>query len=103
MKELCVFAPPRSLALSPAALHFSPQRCSSSHLDSDRLVTVLEASPKTGWEGLLASARIEDWNRMKRTFEAISCLCTENVTDTSRAPVFSGLSGPACAWPLLHA
>ena len=51
----------------------------------DRLVVVLEGSPKTGREGLLAPARIEDWNRMNRTFEAISGYYSENVTDTSGA------------------
>jgi putative ABC transport system permease protein len=53
--------------------------------DSGRLVTVMEGSPKTGREGLLAPARIEDWNRMNRTLESFSGLYAENVTDTSGA------------------
>lgn len=53
--------------------------------DSQRLVTVYEASPKTGKEGLIAPARLEDWNRLNHTFEAISGNYTENVTDTSGA------------------
>jgi putative ABC transport system permease protein len=53
--------------------------------DSGRLVTAMEGSPKTGLEGLLAPARMEDWNRMNRTFEAISGVYAENVTDTGGA------------------
>ncbi|HLH39259.1 MAG TPA: ABC transporter permease, partial [Bryobacteraceae bacterium] len=54
--------------------------------DADRLVTLLEASPsKNKKESLIAPARIEDWNRMSRTFAAISGSYAENVTDTSGA------------------
>lgn len=51
--------------------------------DPDRLVVVMEGSPKTGREGLVAPGRLEDWNRMNRTFAAVSGLYSENVTDTS--------------------
>jgi putative ABC transport system permease protein len=54
--------------------------------DPDRLVTVLEASPsKNKKESLIAPGRIEDWNRLNQTFEAIAGNYTENVTDTSGA------------------
>jgi putative ABC transport system permease protein len=53
------------------------------YANPDRLVVVMEGSPKTGREGLIAPARIEDWNRMNRTFEAISGLYSENLTDSS--------------------
>src|SRR5580700_4352255 len=50
----------------------------------DRLVTLLEASPsKNKSESLIAPGRLEDWNRMNQTFEAISGIYNENVTDTS--------------------
>ncbi len=50
----------------------------------DRLVTVLEASPsKNKKESLIAPGRLEDWNRLNQTFEAISGNYAENVTDTS--------------------
>jgi len=52
--------------------------------DSERLVTVLEASPsKSEPESLIAPARLADWNRMNHTFEGIAASYTENVTDTS--------------------
>ena len=52
--------------------------------DADRLVTLLEASPsKSKPESLIAPVRLEDWNRMNQTFETISGLYSENVTDTS--------------------
>jgi predicted permease len=52
--------------------------------NADRLVTLLEASPVKGSrDSLIAPARLEDWNRMSRTFEAISSHYSENVTDTS--------------------
>jgi len=51
--------------------------------DPDRLVVVMEGSPKTGREGLVAPGRLEDWNRLSRTFAAISGSYSENVTDTS--------------------
>lgn len=58
----------------------------------DRLVTVMEASQKTGQEGLIAPARLDDWNRMNRTFEAISGAYSESSTDTS-GPEPERLSG----------
>jgi len=52
--------------------------------NSDRLVTLLEASPlMSKKESLIAPTRLEDWNRMNRTFESIAGLYSENVTDTS--------------------
>jgi len=52
--------------------------------DSERLVTVLEASPsKSEPESLIAPARLADWNRMNHTFDGIAASYTENVTDTS--------------------
>jgi len=52
--------------------------------EADRLVMVLEASPaKNEKESLIAPARLEDWNRMNRAFDAISAAYAENVTDTS--------------------
>jgi putative ABC transport system permease protein len=53
------------------------------YTDPDRLVVVMEGSPKTGREGLLAPGRLEDWHRLSRTFAAISGSYSENVTDTS--------------------
>jgi putative ABC transport system permease protein len=53
------------------------------YADPDRLVLVMEGSPKTAREGLLAPGRLEDWNRMNRTFQAISGQYRENVTDSS--------------------
>ncbi|HKO15691.1 MAG TPA: ABC transporter permease, partial [Gemmatimonadaceae bacterium] len=50
----------------------------------DRLVMVLEAnSAKSQAAGLLAPARLEDWNRRSRAFSAIAGSYTENVTETS--------------------
>ena len=50
----------------------------------DRLVTVYEANPaKNQNTSLIAPARLEDWNRLSRSFEAISGSNAENVTDTS--------------------
>lgn len=50
------------------------------------LVTVFEARPaKNRKEDLIAPARLEDWNRLNRTFAALSGFYTENVTDTSAA------------------
>jgi putative ABC transport system permease protein len=50
----------------------------------DRLVLVLEAnSSKTAAAGLLAPARLEDWNSLSRTFEGIAGSYAENVTETS--------------------
>lgn len=53
---------------------------------SDRLVTVLEASPsKSKKDSLIAPARLADWSRMNQSFDAIAGLYSENVTDTSGA------------------
>jgi predicted permease len=50
----------------------------------DRLVSVNEASAaKNERVSLIAPARLEDWNRMTRAFEAIAGSYSENVTDTS--------------------
>lgn len=52
----------------------------------DRLVTVFEANPsKNEKTSLVAPVRIEEWNRLSRSFEAISGSYKENVTDTSGA------------------
>jgi putative ABC transport system permease protein len=52
--------------------------------DSGRLVTVMEANPaKSERVSLIAPGRLEDWNRMNRTFEGIAASYTENVTDLS--------------------
>jgi predicted permease len=53
------------------------------YADADRLVVLMEGSPKTGREGLIAPGRLEDWNRLNRTFAVISGSYAENVTDTS--------------------
>ncbi len=54
--------------------------------NSNQLVTVLEASPaKNQKESLIAPVRLEEWNRMNRTFEAIGGTYSESVTDTSGA------------------
>jgi putative ABC transport system permease protein len=51
---------------------------------ADRLVTVMESSSsKSEPVSLIAPARLDDWNRMNRTFEAIGATYSENVTDTS--------------------
>ena len=51
---------------------------------ADRLVSLLEASPsRSKKESLIAPSRLEDWNRMNRTFESIAGSYWENVTDTS--------------------
>jgi predicted permease len=53
---------------------------------ADRLVTVLEASPsKSKKDSLIAPGRLEDWNRLNQTFEAIAGNYAENVTDTNVA------------------
>ena len=50
----------------------------------DRLVQVMEAnSAKSEATGLLAPARLEDWNRLNHTFESIAASYAENVTETS--------------------
>ena len=52
--------------------------------DADRLVTVYESSPSAREKtSLVAPARLEDWQRLTRTFVALSASYTENVTDTS--------------------
>jgi putative ABC transport system permease protein len=54
--------------------------------DPDRLVTVYELSPSSR-EGtsMVAPARLEDWQRLNRTFVALAASYAENVTDTSVA------------------
>jgi len=50
----------------------------------DRLVQVMEANTaKSEAASLLAPVRIEDWNRLNHTFEAIAGSYAENVTETS--------------------
>jgi predicted permease len=52
--------------------------------DPDRLVRIIEAnSAKSQKESLAAPCRVEDWNRLSRTFTAIAASYAENVTDTS--------------------
>jgi putative ABC transport system permease protein len=52
--------------------------------NADRLVSILESSPsKNKKESLIAPGRLEDWNRLNQTFEAIAGNYAENVTDTS--------------------
>jgi predicted permease len=52
--------------------------------DADRLVTVYETSPAARENtSLVAPGRLEDWNRLNRTFATMSGSYTENVTDTS--------------------
>src|ERR1700750_2353993 len=47
----------------------------------DRLVLVLEAnSAKTDAAGLLAPARLEDWNRRSHAFDAVAGSYAESVT-----------------------
>jgi hypothetical protein len=52
--------------------------------DADRLVTLYESNP-SGRErtSLVAPGRLDDWQRLNRTFVAISGSYSENVTDTS--------------------
>lgn len=47
------------------------------------LVNVFESSPKSRKESLIAPVRLEDWNRLNRTFIALAGFQPENVTDTS--------------------
>lgn len=50
----------------------------------DRLVTVFESmSSKREKTSLIAPGRIEDWQRMSTTFDAIAGIYSENATDTS--------------------
>ncbi len=52
--------------------------------DADSLVTVYESSPSAREKtSLVAPARLEDWQRLTRSFVALSASYTENVTDTS--------------------
>ena len=52
--------------------------------DPHRLVQVMEANPaKAQAAGLLAPGRLEDWNRLNRTFVTIAGSYSENVTETS--------------------
>ena len=54
--------------------------------DADRLVNVQEASPAARERvSLLAPVRLEDWQRLSRTFVALSGSYSEAVTDTSAA------------------
>ena len=54
--------------------------------DGDQLVSVYEASPSRRERlSLVAPARLADWNRLNRTFDAISGSYSESVTDTSGA------------------
>ena len=54
--------------------------------DPGRLVSLIEASPaKHQKDSLVAPGRLEDWNRLNRTFTAIAGGYSENVTDTSGA------------------
>lgn len=50
---------------------------------AQELVNVFESSPKSRKESLIAPARLEDWNRLNRTFLALAGVYNENVTDTS--------------------
>jgi putative ABC transport system permease protein len=52
--------------------------------DADRLVTVYESSPAAQEKtSLVAPARLADWQRLNRSFVAVSGSYSENVTDTS--------------------
>jgi predicted permease len=54
--------------------------------DPSQLVSVFEASPAKNQKlSLIAPGRLEDWNRLNRTFSAIAGSYSENVTDTSGA------------------
>src|SRR5262245_7320187 len=51
---------------------------------ADRLVAVYESSPRQRVvRGLVAPARLEDWNRMTDTFAGIAGAYTENLPETS--------------------
>jgi hypothetical protein len=52
--------------------------------DPRRLVAVNEANPsKSQNSSLIAPVRLEEWNRLSQSFEAISGWYSESVTDTS--------------------
>ena len=54
--------------------------------DGGQMVSVYEASPGQRERfSLIAPVRLDDWNRLNRTFTAISGSYAENVTDTSGA------------------
>src|SRR5499426_4127113 len=54
--------------------------------DAGQLVSVYEATPgHRERTSLIAPVRLDDWNRLNRTFEVISGSYTENVTDISGA------------------
>lgn len=54
--------------------------------NADRLVTVMEANTsKNEKASLIAPVRLEEWNRMNRSFEGIAGIYSESVTDTSAA------------------
>jgi len=54
--------------------------------NAGQLVSVYEASPSRRERlSLVAPARLADWNRLNRTFEAISGSYSESVTDTSNS------------------
>jgi len=54
------------------------------YTEPSQLVVLMEASPaKAQKESLVAPGRLEDWNRLSRTFSAIAGYYSENVTDTS--------------------
>jgi predicted permease len=54
--------------------------------DADRVVAVMEASPAARERiSLMAPVRVEDWQRMSRTFATISGAYAEANTDTSQA------------------
>ncbi len=55
-----------------------------SYPHAQELVSVFEASPaKNEKESLIAPVRLEDWNRLNRTFTALAGLYSENETDTT--------------------
>src|SRR5687767_2301111 len=54
--------------------------------DAGQLVALYEASPgRRERVSLAAPVRLDDWNRLSRTFSAIAGSYAENVTDTSGA------------------
>jgi predicted permease len=54
--------------------------------DADRLVAIYESSSSAREKtSLVAPGRLEDWNRLNRSFVALSGSYAENVTDTSGA------------------
>ena len=52
--------------------------------ESDRLMTLHQSNPKLkSPETFVAPVRVEDWNRLNSTFQAITGYYTDDVTDTS--------------------